>query len=262
MPGGRQLGLDPLGLLGERSAQPDQLLVGPPPQPHLPGELAPGHRGSAGGPRDDLVEQPDQLVDVGAGLVVLEDQAAVDVPHHRVVRREVLAQPLGVDDVRERLARQGVGLHGVVGVGGDPAVAAEGVVDVGRAAARHGVQHGACLADDDVGGGDVDLRLQGLVGVHADLDDLDAEVRPGVHDQPPRVPGQVVAEEQGSPRHLARGPPGDQPLGVDGLSEPDDPQVGGERLEPGPEPLAHHHDHVDDTGHQRRAAAGRTCCCG
>ena len=86
----------------------------------------------------------------------------------------------------------------------------------------------------------------------ADLDDLDPEVRPGVDEQPPRVAGEVVAEQQRPPRHLARGPPGDQPLGVDRLSEPDDPQVGVERLEPGPEPFAHHHDRVDDTGHQGR----------
>ena len=75
VPGGRQLRLDPLVCL-EGRAQPDQLLLGPPPQPHLPGSSpAPVTGGVRGGPRDDLLEQPHQLVGVGPGLMVLEDQA-------------------------------------------------------------------------------------------------------------------------------------------------------------------------------------------
>ena len=105
--------------------------------------------GSGATPR---VKSRDQLLDVGTGLVVLEDQAAVDVAHRRVVRREVLAQPVRViDDSGEGLAGQGVGLDGVVGLGGDPAVRAERVVHVGGPPAGHRVQHGAGLADDDVG---------------------------------------------------------------------------------------------------------------
>ena len=85
-----------------------------------------------------------------------------------------------------------------------------------------------------------------------DLDDLDAERRPRVDDEPSRLSLQIAAQQQGTTRCRGQRPARHQPLGVDRLTQPDDAQPRVHGGHPTSYAVAHHHDGRGHSRHERR----------
>ena len=156
---------------------------------------------------------------MGAGLVVVHDQLAVHLTHQRTIVVKFAAKLIAVNDARQRLPRKRIRFHQRINLWRDPSVGAERVVDVGGAAAGHGIEDGTPLSDDDIGLRDILLGMKRCVGGHADLNDLDASRGPCFDERPSRVTTQIVAKQKRADRPPARSGTRDQPLGIDRLAQ-------------------------------------------
>jgi hypothetical protein len=198
------------------------------------------------------LQRLEQLDDVAARVVMLQDEVAVRRAHGGVVLRQVANQLLAADHPAGCEPRELVGLERGVQLRRHRAVGAEHVEDVDRAPARHPVERGPPLADDDVGPGDRAGDIEALARVVrlADALDLDSLLAPRRANELEALG--VVAEQNGLARPLAHASDRSEELRVDGDAQAHDRRVRRRGRRDARVAVAEHDHEIDRPGDLRR----------